>query len=215
MTARITQIVIGSDSGVVDEDVEAAHLADCLLDLLCVGHVEHQRRYAFVGDVERSASSCVHPLCSALQGFLDECTADAAIGAGNQDCFLCDVHDDLLLGLTFAGPILPLYWVKPAGVPKLIGDEADFFFLMVFLRDNYWICCDFSSIPYRFVNQIEPQAADSIAYRQLKPSPTFRYECPHRGLLILMSLLRLSHPSRSQPSTPRPRASAVIERRQL
>jgi len=106
----------------------APDLADCLFDLLSVGHVEHQRRYTLVGDVERSASSCVHPLCSAPEGFLDECTADAAIGTGNQDCILCDVHDDLLLGLTLAGPILPLYWVKPAGVPKLIGPRQIFSF---------------------------------------------------------------------------------------
>jgi hypothetical protein len=45
--------------------------------------------------------------------------------------FLCDVHDDLLLGLTLAGPILPLYWVKPAGVAKLIG-AWQFFFLSGF-----------------------------------------------------------------------------------
>jgi hypothetical protein len=77
--------------------------------------------HAFVDNVERSARSCIHSLCSAPQRFLDECAADAAIGAGNQDCFLCDVHDDLLLGPTLAGPILPLYWVKPTGAPKLIG----------------------------------------------------------------------------------------------
>jgi len=29
--------------------------------------------------------------------------ANAAIGAGNQDCLLCDVHFDLLVGPTLAG----------------------------------------------------------------------------------------------------------------
>jgi hypothetical protein len=46
----------------------------------------------------------------------------------NQDCFLCDVHDDLLLRLTLAGLILPLYRIKPAGVPKLIGVGETFSF---------------------------------------------------------------------------------------
>jgi hypothetical protein len=32
------------------------------------------------------------------------------------------------LGLTLAGPILPLYWVKPAGVAKLIGAGQIFLF---------------------------------------------------------------------------------------
>jgi hypothetical protein len=34
-------------------------------------------------------------------------------------------------GLTLAGPILRLYWVKPAGAPKLIG-ASQFFFLSGF-----------------------------------------------------------------------------------
>src|ERR1017187_725675 len=38
----------------------------------------------------------MNPLCPTPQGFLDKRTADAAIGAGDQDCFLCDVHCDLL-----------------------------------------------------------------------------------------------------------------------
>jgi len=90
------------------------------------------------------------PLGSAPEGFLDECTADSAIGAGNQDCFLCDVHDDLPLGLTLAGPILPLYWVKPAWAPKLIGAWKIFLlFELGFLHDNYRIYCDFKEHPCR------------------------------------------------------------------
>jgi len=55
------------------------------------------------------------------------------------------------LGLTLAGPILPLYWVKPAGVPKLIGARRTFFG-EVFLRDNYRIdLLWFQQHPYRFV----------------------------------------------------------------
>jgi hypothetical protein len=33
------------------------------------------------------------------------------------------------VGLTFASLILSPYWVKPAGVPKLIGVPQEFFFL--------------------------------------------------------------------------------------
>jgi hypothetical protein len=41
-------------------------------DLLSIGHVEHQRRHALIGDVDGSASSCVHPLGAAPEGFLGE-----------------------------------------------------------------------------------------------------------------------------------------------
>jgi hypothetical protein len=61
------------------------------------------------------------------------------------------------LGLTLAGPILPLYWVKPAGVAKLIG-AWQFFFLSGFparqLPEFPW----FQEYPYLFVNQIDRQA---------------------------------------------------------
>lgn len=50
------------------------------------------------------------------------------------------------LGLTLAGPILSLYWVKPAGAPKLIGAWQIFSFCVDFLRDNYRIYCGFNNI---------------------------------------------------------------------
>jgi enamine deaminase RidA (YjgF/YER057c/UK114 family) len=56
--------------------------------------------------------------------------ADAAICAGNQDCFLCDLHTISFLDsrLFFAAPFLTLYWVKPAGRSKFIG-SARFFWV--------------------------------------------------------------------------------------
>jgi hypothetical protein len=50
------------------------------------------------------------------------------------------------LGLTLAGPILPLYWVKPAGSPKLIGARQIFSFCVGFLRDDDPIYCGFKNI---------------------------------------------------------------------
>jgi hypothetical protein len=54
---------------------------------------------------------------------------------------LCDVHDDLLLGLTLACPILPLYCVKPPGVPKLIGAWQIFLSFIGIGMDCF--ACDF------------------------------------------------------------------------
>jgi hypothetical protein len=42
----------------------------------------------------------------------------------------------------------PLYWVKPAEAPKLIG-AWQFLFVSDFLRDNYRIYCGFKNVGYR------------------------------------------------------------------
>jgi len=49
-------------------------------------------------------------------------------------------------GPPLACPFFALYWVKPAGAPKLIGVRQIFSFGVDFLRDNYWISCAFKNI---------------------------------------------------------------------
>src|SRR5437879_9277118 len=42
------------------------------------------------------ARTRIHPLRASLQGFLNQCTADAPVRASDQDCFVFDVHNVLL-----------------------------------------------------------------------------------------------------------------------
>ena len=62
---EITQIVVNRDAGIVNEDIERTDLQDCLLDLRSVGYVQSHGRHAFVGDLQRAASTCVDLLCPA------------------------------------------------------------------------------------------------------------------------------------------------------
>jgi len=50
------------------------------------------------------------------------------------------------LGLTLAGPILRLYWVKPAGVPKLIGARRIFLEKFSYATITGSIYCGFNNI---------------------------------------------------------------------
>src|ERR1700689_5449842 len=106
---KTAQIVVESDAGIVDEDVKGVDLVGRHLDLLNAGHIERQWGYPFIGDRECAACSRIDPLRSAPKRLIDERPADSPVGAGDQDCLLCNVHTVLLLGLPLACPILPLY----------------------------------------------------------------------------------------------------------
>ncbi len=91
------QIVIDGDAGIVDEDVERPDLLGCTLDLRHIGDVQGQRRHAFIGDLQRRpAGSGVDALGATRERLLDKSAADAAIGAGDQDGLVGDVHVILL-----------------------------------------------------------------------------------------------------------------------
>ena len=89
---EIGQIVVDGDARVVHEKIEAADLAGRPLDLHHVGHVQRQGRHAIVGDLERSARSRVDPLRTPVERLTDKGTADAAVGAGDQDCLVRHIH---------------------------------------------------------------------------------------------------------------------------
>jgi hypothetical protein len=89
----IAQIVVESDAGIVDEDVEGVDPVDRPLDLLHAGHIKRQWGLTFIGDCECAACSRIDPLRSAPQRLIDERLTDASVGASDQDCFLRDVHD--------------------------------------------------------------------------------------------------------------------------
>jgi hypothetical protein len=69
------------------------------LDLRGVGHVEGQGCRAFVRVLPWAASSGIDFLCSTSECFLDEWSADATVGASDQNCFVFDVHNALLFEL--------------------------------------------------------------------------------------------------------------------
>jgi hypothetical protein len=65
-------------------------------------------------------------------------------------------------GLTLASPILPLYWVKPAGAPKLIGAWQIFSFWVDFGRENFRRYFGFRNIQIRWSIQIDRHAAANL-----------------------------------------------------
>src|SRR5216684_161503 len=90
---EIAEIIVNGDAGIVEEDVQAADFGDCPLDLQNVGYVQCQRRYSFIGNLQRATSTCINPLRSSSKCLMDECAADAAVGTGNQDRLIRDVHN--------------------------------------------------------------------------------------------------------------------------
>ena len=89
---EIAQIVVDSDAGIVDEDVEGFNFADRLLDLRSVGHVQRHGCHAPVQVGKGLARPGVHPLRASPQCFLDQRFSYTAIGPGHQNCFVCDCH---------------------------------------------------------------------------------------------------------------------------
>jgi hypothetical protein len=71
-------------------------IAPAARDLCAVGHVKHQRRHALVGVPERAARPCVNLLRAASKRLIDKRAADAAVGAGDQNTLVRDVHGGLL-----------------------------------------------------------------------------------------------------------------------
>src|ERR1700694_4007833 len=57
-----------------------------------VGHVYGQGRDAPVRVGQGLARAGIRPLRSSAQGFLDQRLSDAAIGAGHENCLVCDFH---------------------------------------------------------------------------------------------------------------------------
>jgi len=88
----ITHLTDKGHAGVIDENIERLHFLDGSLNLLPVGDVQWQRRNARIGVGQGLPRTGIHPLRASPQSFLDERPADAAIGTGNQNCFVCDFH---------------------------------------------------------------------------------------------------------------------------
>ena len=88
----IAQVIEKPDAGVVDQDIERFDALDRRLDLPRVGHVQSERCDALIRVDQRPARSGVHPSRASPQGVLDQRLTDAAIGAGDQHCLVCDCH---------------------------------------------------------------------------------------------------------------------------
>jgi hypothetical protein len=90
------EIVVDGNAGIVDEHVEVFDRAGRARDLCGVGDVEHQRRHALVGALERAARRRVNLLRAASKRLIDKRAADAAVGAGDQNTLVRDVHSVVL-----------------------------------------------------------------------------------------------------------------------
>ena len=92
----IPEIVVEIDTGIVDEDVERFDLGGRPLDLESVGYVQRQGRHAFVGVLKCASRSCIDPLRAPSKRLIHECPAYTAVGPGDQDYLVRDVHTVLL-----------------------------------------------------------------------------------------------------------------------
>src|ERR1700731_19123 len=92
----ITHLTDKGHAGVIDEDIERLHFLDSSLNLLLVGDVQCQRRNTPIGMGQGLPRTGIHPLRASSQSFLDQRSANAAIGTGNQNCLVCDDHYFLL-----------------------------------------------------------------------------------------------------------------------
>src|SRR6266478_3175731 len=102
---RIDQIIVNSDAGIVNEDVEGADLIDGPLDLRKVRHVQRQWRHTFVRVLQCTARPRIYPLCTPSKRLIDEGPTDASVRAGDQDSLVFDVHNVLLSNHR------PVYWL--------------------------------------------------------------------------------------------------------
>ena len=123
------QVFVMVNSSIVDQDIERFDFLDSVLNLSGVGHVQSQLRDAPIGMGKRLARSRIHALRASLQGFLNQCTADASVRAGDQDCLVFDVHNILLsnhclfywlLRIARQGGYVPgeRFWFYPASASR-------------------------------------------------------------------------------------------------
>src|SRR5580658_1895392 len=124
---KTAQIVVESDARVVNENVEGVDLAGRPLDLLNAGDIERQRGYAFIGESECAACSCIDPLRSSPERLIDERPADTAVGARDQNCLVFDVHTVLLFRAAIGLPDLASLLCKTGVVAKTHRCPATFF----------------------------------------------------------------------------------------
>jgi hypothetical protein len=89
---EIAQIVVESDAGIVDENVERFNSVDSCLNLLGISHVQGQGPDAPIYVGQGLARTGLYPLRTSPQGFLDQRLSYTAIGPGHQNCFVCDCH---------------------------------------------------------------------------------------------------------------------------
>src|SRR5712672_1342783 len=75
----IAQVIVKVHSGVVDQDIERFDFLDSVLNLPGVGYVQSQGRDAHIGMSQELARTRIHSLRASLQGFLNQCTADAPV----------------------------------------------------------------------------------------------------------------------------------------
>jgi len=88
----VAQIVVKGDAGIVDEHIEAIDLGGGLLDLRSLGHIEPDRRHAWLGGERRTTASGIDALRAAPQRFGEQRLAETAVGAGDQYDLVRDVH---------------------------------------------------------------------------------------------------------------------------
>src|SRR4029077_1793605 len=94
---EIAQIVVESDAGIVDENVERFNSLDSCLNLLGVSHVQGQGPDAPIYVGQGLARTGIYPPRTSPQGFLNQRLSNAAVGPGYENCFVCDSHIVLLL----------------------------------------------------------------------------------------------------------------------
>jgi hypothetical protein len=83
------------------------------LDPRNIRHVQRQGRYTIVGIFERAARSRIYFFGSPFQRLIDECSANATIGAGDQDCLVFNLHNLFLFEVLFFCLLFtPLAWQK-------------------------------------------------------------------------------------------------------
>src|SRR5258707_7068259 len=86
------QIVVDRNARIVYKNIESIYSGGRLLNLRGTGHVQSYRRHAFVRMSDSFARTCIYPLRATLECLFDESLANAAVGAGDPDGFICDSH---------------------------------------------------------------------------------------------------------------------------
>src|SRR5262249_51355330 len=100
----IAEVIAKRQAGIVDEEIERLDLLDGSLNLRRVRHVQRQRRDAPVRVGQGLARTRIYPLRTSPEGFVDQCTPDTAIRAGDENCSVCDFHTRSHLLLVVANP---------------------------------------------------------------------------------------------------------------
>jgi hypothetical protein len=89
---EIAQIVVDRNAGIIYKNVKGIYFGGCPLNLRGARHVQSYRRHLFIRMSDCVARTRIYPLRATLECLFDESSANAPVGAGDKDRFICDSH---------------------------------------------------------------------------------------------------------------------------